>query len=114
MYTENRDAEHEELLELAGRAELAARSHDHETLLATTHRFLTALAMHLDNEREDQRLLDAAARDHRARSVQKVVEEFVNLVHAASVRSDANCRCERLARQAVVLLRHQIEVEALA
>ena len=68
MDTENRDAEHEELLELAGRAELEARSHDHEALLATTHRFLTVLAMHLDNEREDQRLLDAAARDHKSRA----------------------------------------------
>jgi hypothetical protein len=110
----NRDSEHEELLELAGRAELAARSHDHATLLATTNRLLTALAMHLDEEWKNQRLLDDVAREHRARNEQKVVEEFVNLVHAATIPSNAPCHCERLARQASLLLRHQIEVEAFA
>ena len=109
-----RDSEHEELLELAGRAELAARSHDHATLLATTNRLLTKLAMHLDDERNDQRLLDDVVREHRARGEQKVVEEFVNLVHAATVPSNAACCCERLARHASLLLRHQIEVEAFA
>ena len=109
----NRDSEHEELLELAGRAELAARSHDHATVLATTNRLLTTLAMHLDGERENQHLLDDVAREHRARSEQKIVEEYVNLVHAATVPSNGSCRCERLARQASLFLRHRIEVEAL-
>ena len=92
MYDDN--CEHEELLELAGRAELAARSHDHATLLATTRCFLTMLAMHLDNERKEQRVLDDAVREYRARDEQKLVEEFVNLVEVAT-RSDGQCRCER-------------------
>ena len=109
MYDDN--CEHEELLELAGRAELAARSHDHAMLLATTRSFLTTLAMHLDNERNDRRALDDAAREYRARDEQRLVEEFVNLVEAAT-RSDGQCRCDRLARKALRRLRHQIEVEA--
>ena len=109
MYDDN--SEHEELLELAGRAEHAARSHDHETLLATTRCFLTTLAMHLDNERKEQRELDNAVREYRARDEQKLVEDFVKLVEVAT-RSDGQCRCERLARKALRRLRHQIEVEA--
>jgi hypothetical protein len=105
------DCEHEELLELAGRAERAARSHDHATLLSITRSFLTALAMHLDNEREDQRTLGEAVRVCRARDEQKLVEDFVNLVEAAT-RSDGQCRCDRLARTALRRLHHQIEVEA--
>jgi hypothetical protein len=109
MYDDN--CEHEELLELAGRAELAARSHDHATLLAATRCFLTTLAMHLDNERKEQRTLDDVVREYRARDEQKLVEEFVNLVEAAT-RSDGQCGCERLARKALRRLRYQIEVEA--
>jgi hypothetical protein len=109
MYDDN--CEHGELLELASRIERAACSHDHATLLATTRSFLTTLAMHLDNEREDQRLLDDALRAYRARDEQRVVEEFVNLVRAAT-RSEARCRCDRLARKALRRLRHQIEIEA--
>ena len=108
MYDDN--CEHEELLELAGRAELAARSHDHATLLATTRCFLTTLAMHLDNERNEQRALDDAVREYRARDEQKLVEEFVNLVEAATL-SDGQCRCEHLASKALRRLRYQIEVE---
>ena len=64
MYDDN--SEHEELLELAGRAELAARLHTTTRhLLATTRCFLTTLAMHLDNERKEQRELDNAVREHR-------------------------------------------------
>jgi hypothetical protein len=109
MYDDNR--EHEELLELARRAERAARAHDHTTLLVTTRSFLTTLAMHLDHERDDQRALDDAVREYRARDEQKLVEEYVNLV-AAATRSDRQCRCDRLARSALRRLRHQIEVEA--
>lgn len=111
MDGEHWDREHEELLELAGRAEAAARSHDHETLLATTRCLLTTLAMHLDNERGQQRLVGNAVGAYRARDEQRVVEEFVNLVRTAT-RSDAQCRCERLAGTALRRLRHQIEVEA--
>jgi hypothetical protein len=109
MYDDN--CEHEDLLELAGCAELAARSHDHATLLATTRYFLTMLAMHLDNERKAQRALDDAVREYRARDEQKLVEEFVNLVEAAT-HSVGQCRCEPLARKALRRLRYQIEVEA--
>jgi hypothetical protein len=114
MHGDKRGTEHQDLLELARRAEIAARSHDHDTLLATTRRFLTALAMHLDNEREEQRLLDDAVREHRARGEQQLVEEFVNLVHAATTRSHEECRCEHLARKALLRLRHQILVESHA
>ena|SRR5437016_5781720 len=114
MYGDKRDLEHQDLLELAQHAEIAARSHDHETLLATTRCFLTALAIHLDNEREEQRLLDDAVRERRARGEQQLVEDFVNLVHAATLRSSAECRCARLARKALLCLRHQILVEERA
>jgi hypothetical protein len=109
MYDDN--CEHEDLLELAGRAVLAARSHDHATLLATSRCFLTTLAIHLDNERKEQHALDDAVRKYRARDEQKLVEEFVSLVEAAT-RSDGQRRCERLARRALRRLHHQIEVEA--
>jgi len=109
MYDDN--SEHEELLELAGRAEFAARIHDHAALLATTRRFLTKLAIHLDNERNEQRSLDRAAREYRARDEQELVEEFVNLAEVAA-HSDGRCRCGALARKALRRLRHQIEIEA--
>jgi hypothetical protein len=109
MYDDN--CEHEDLLALAGQAELAARSHDHATLLTTTRHLLTMLAMHLDNEQHAQRVLDHAVAEHRARDEQKLVEDFVKLVEAAT-RSGGQCRCETLARNALRRLRHQIEVEA--
>jgi hypothetical protein len=103
------DGAHQELLELASRAEHAARVGDHATLLAATRRLLTALAMHLDDEDTHWASLDDAARASRARDEHRVVEEFVNLVRAAT-RSDGQCRCASLAREAVRRLRHQIEV----
>jgi hypothetical protein len=43
MHGDNRDVEHEELLDLARHAEIASRSHDHETLLTTAQCLLTTL-----------------------------------------------------------------------
>jgi len=114
MDADSRDVEHETLLDLAGRAEFAARAHDHETLVATTRFLLTALAMHLDDEREERCPVDDKVGQHKARYEQEVIEEFVNLVHAATTLSKADCHCERLARRAMLRLRHQILVEASA
>jgi hypothetical protein len=111
MYDDN--CEHEDLLELAGRVDVAARSHDHATLLTITRHLLTMLAMHLDNERQAQRVLDNSLEVHRARDEQNLVEEFVRLVESAT-RSSEQCRCDVLARTAVGRLRLQIEVEARA
>jgi hypothetical protein len=114
MRVDNREAEHERLLVLASRVDAEARANDREALIATTNRLLNALAMHLDDERNETRRLDDAAREAKTRGEQQVVEQFVNLAREATRTSSGTCRCEHIASKALRQLRQQIVAEAPA
>jgi len=110
----DRDTQHEELLALAHRAQRAAIARDRSGLVTETNRLLTALAMHLDDEMNRHVLSDDASHEAEARSLQRLVEQFVTLARAAAIGSDAEPSLEGLANEALLQLYRQIDAEASA
>ena len=104
--------DHDQLLRLAECVETAADAGDRAALQERVRRFLSSLAIHLDDE-APRGVLDPALTEAMSHSKHRVVEEFVGIAREAATSPTARCRCAPLAQRALVRLHDQIEAETL-